>query len=315
MAALFPEGVDVVGPRIDGNPPERLFEIQRRTKEWQEVGLDIRFIDKPYSEIDFSQYDLLIETVETFQYANDWKNHCTRIECPIIVTSCWYDNPRTNVPSGYVEAVKKFPVIVQMPGNLAGWQDSPFKDVVAIPNPVGEWYFEEPWTGTGGKALYVLAGKDKWRPTDKRVLGIDILEKLQERFPGCIMHHDGAVNYLTPKELGKLYRESRVFLQLDDPDSGRKLTGTFTEAVASGCPVLTKESTSMDHGAFVGLNGMSTNDFDRMCLFVGRCLESHGFAQSCSDWSRKIGMDNFSVAAVKPRYEEVIQRAQKAFHD
>jgi hypothetical protein len=314
MAVLFPdEGIDVVGPRIDDNPPERLFEIQRRVREWAEVGLQIRFVDKPYSEIDFSGYDLLIETVETFQYAEDWKNHCTRVECPIIVSSCWYDSPRTLIPSGYIEAVRKFPVVVQMPANLAGWRASPFADVTAIVNPVGEWYFDEPWTGDNGKALYVLAGKDLWRPADKRVLGLDIVERLQERFPSRILHHDGAVNYLTPKELGKLYASSRVFLQLDDPDSGRPLCGTFTEAVAVGCPVLTKSSTAMDYTKYVNGNGLMTNDFEQMCTFINLLFTDDSLAQIASHNGREIGREHFSYAAVRPQYDALIHRAQEAF--
>jgi hypothetical protein len=39
----------------------------------------------PYSSVDLHAYDLLIESMETYVYTKEWREHCERLECPILL--------------------------------------------------------------------------------------------------------------------------------------------------------------------------------------------------------------------------------------
>lgn len=304
MAAIFP-GLTVIGP-----PPDDLYKWDSRIlplakaidrqAEWKELGLDIRFEEKSYSECDFSKFDLLIESVETFNYAADWKNHCTRIECPTIVFVCWYDNP-SYLPANYRLKIEHLPILLGMPSSVPAWQAA-YPQAKFAPVPVGDWWFEREWIGEREEALFVLAGKDLWRPSDKSVCGVDWLEKLCQRFPSKIHHHDGAMEFRTSKQMAEMMSEYRVFVNLDGP-GGRPLCTSFTEALAAGMPVAARDLPSLSYKSFIHGNGISTDDFDKMCWFIEECFKTPVFAQACGQKSRSIAMDHFSTKAVRPYYD------------
>lgn len=315
MASLFP-GITVVGPRPDAMDSwdKRILPLAKaagRIAEWKELGLDINFDERPYSEIDFSQYDLLIESVETFFYAEDWKNHCDRVQCPIIVKVCWTDSPH-HFPQNYLDKMKHFPVLVEMPSHFDTWKNSAFSDVTCVPEPVGDWWFEKEWTGVKEEVLFVLAGKDIWRPADITVCGVDIWERLVKVFPSKTHHQDGAVDFKTARQMTELFSESRVFVNLDRQDA-RPLAASFTEAVAAGMPVVARDLPTLSYKNFIDINGICTDDFEAMCGFIYKCLNDIEFARACSTRSREIGRASFSAAAVRPIYEAAAERAKIVF--
>lgn len=307
MAAIFP-GLTVIGP-----PPDDLYKWDSRIlplakaidrqAEWKELGLDICFEEKPYSECDFSKFDLLIESVETFNYSADWKNHCTRLECPTIVFVCWYDNP-SYLPANYRLKIEQLPILVGMPSCVPAWQ-AVYPQAKFAPVPVGDWWFERKWTGEREEALFVLAGKDLWRPSDKTVCGVDLLEKLCDRFPGKIHHHDGAMQFKTSKQMAEMMSEYRVFVNLDGP-GGRPLCTSFTEALAAGMPVVARSIDGLSYKDFIDSNGICTKDWQVLSSFIGICLEDKEFAEKCSNRSREIARKHFSVEAVRPYYEVLV---------
>jgi hypothetical protein len=301
MAAIFP-GLTVIGPPCDAlySWDKRILNLAKakdRVKEWQEVGLDLHFEEKPYSECDFSKFDLLIESVETFDYAADWKNHCHRVECPILVFVCWYDGPGY-LPSNYREKIKNLPIKVGMPSIVPSWK-SAYPQAEFGPLPVGNWWFEREWTGLREEALFVLAGKDLWRPADKSVCGVDLFERLSERFPGRMHHHDGAMEFKTSKQMAEMFSQYRVFVNLDGP-GGRPLCTSFTEALAASMPVVARNPSYRD---YIDGNGICTDDFDQMFYFIDRCFEKIEMARDCSVRSRQIGKACFSTEVVRPYYE------------
>jgi hypothetical protein len=315
MAAIFP-GLTVIGPPCDDlyKWDKRILPLAKangRIAEWKELGLDIHFEEKPYSECDFSKFDLLIESVETFNYAASWREHCTRIECPIIVFVCWYDSP-AYLPHHYLKKIENFPVLLGMPSHLNAWRTA-LPDVNTAAVPVGDWWFERPWTGVREEALFVLAGKDIWRPADKTVCGVDIWEKLCERFPGKMHHHDGALDFKTSKQMAEMCSEYRVFVNLDR-SGARPLCTSFTEAVAAGMPVVARDEEGLSYKDYINLNGICTDNFETVCRFIKQCFVDMEFAQRCSVRSREIGKASFSVEAVRPTYEEAAVRAMAVFH-
>jgi glycosyltransferase involved in cell wall biosynthesis len=304
MAAIFP-GLTVIGPPCDAlySWDKRILNLAKakdRVKEWQEVGLDLHFEEKPYSECDFSKFDLLIESVETFDYAADWKNHCHRLECPTMVFVCWYDGPGY-LPSNYREKIKNLPIKVGMPSIVPSWK-SAYPQAEFGPLPVGDWWFEREWTGLREEALFVLAGKDLWRPADKSVCGVDLFERLSERFPGRMHHHDGAMEFKTSKQMAEMYSEYRVFVNLDN-SAGRPLSTSFTEALSAGMPVVARDLPGLNYKDYIDGNGTYTENFDTMCDFIDHCFSTIGFARTCSMYSRAIARAAFSVANVRPNYE------------
>lgn len=316
IATIFP-GLTVVGPRPDDMDKwdKRILPLAKaagRIAEWRELGLDINFDERPYSQIDFSQYDLLIESVETFYYAASWREHCTRIECPIIVKTCWI-NSTSDFPSAYLNRLRKFPFLLEMPAHLDFWKNSEFTDVTLVSNPVGKWWFEKPWTGEKEQVLFVLAGKDIWRPSDITVCGVDLWQRIEKEFPGRTYHQDGGINFKTGKQMTELFSESRVFVNLDR-EYARPLTTTFTEALAAGMPVVARDLPTLSYKDFIDWNGICTEDFDLMCAFIDKCLSDLDFAREKSKRSREIGLKSFSVETIRPTYEEAAVRAMAVFH-
>lgn len=315
MACLFP-GLTVIGPPCDDlyKWDSRILPLAKaidRRKEWKELGLDIHFEEAPYDRCDFSKFDLLIESVETFNYSQDWKNHCERVECPIIVTTCWTPSPGYLEPN-YLNRIKKFPFIVQMPTQFDAWKNSILSDVSSILVPVGDWWFEKEWTGDKEQALFVLAGKDLWRPADKTVCGVDLFERLCEVFPGKMYHQDGALDFKTGKQMTELFAESRVFVNLDRQDA-RPLCTSFTEALAAGMPVVARDLPTLSYKPFIRGNGVCTDNFEDMCDFIHMCFKHPSIARDCSRKSREIGRTHFSTDAIRPQYLAVADRAKKLF--
>jgi glycosyltransferase involved in cell wall biosynthesis len=304
LATIFP-GLTVIGPPCDdlNKWPKEILPLAKaidRVKEWQEVGLDIHFEEKPYSECDFSKFDLLIESVETFNYSADWKNHCHRVESPTIVFVCWFDNP-SYLPENYRQKIKNLPILLGMPSALPAWQ-SEYPQAKVAPVPVGNWWFEREWTGIREEALFVLAGKDLWRPGDKSICGVDLFEKLCERFPGRMHHHDGALEFRTSKEMAEMFSQYRVFVNLDGP-GGRPLCTSFTEALAAGMPVIARDLPGLSYKDYIDGNGIYTDNLEAMCSFLHACFVDTTFARVCGQRSRDIARKHFSVEAVRPYYE------------
>jgi hypothetical protein len=315
MAALFPEGVEVVGPLADDQ--HYWNDYRRKSAEWTDLGLQVTLDLRPYGEIDFSVYDLLIESVETFAYAREWKKHCHRLECPVVVKACWTRSPLdrlAGVPRVYRRKTRRFPVLLEMPAHAQAWTDAGYRDVNVISNPVGDWWFEREWTGEDGKILFVLSGAREWRGDPTR-LGLDVWDEICKAFPGRTHHHDGHVAYLTSRELTDLYRRSRVFVNLDRPfgQGERPLTLAFTEALSAGLPVVARDLHGLSYRSLIDTNGLATNDVGAMIAYLDRCLTDREFARAAGARSREIARQNFAVAALRPRYEVVFERARAAF--
>jgi hypothetical protein len=315
MAALFPEGVDLVGPQSDDQ--HHWNNCHSRLDGWKELGLKVRIIEEPYDSVSFHDYDLLIESVETFQYSKDWVNHCCRLECPILLKACWTDKPGAFFPPAYVKKVRDFPILLEMPAHAPNWKGAGFRDVNFIPNPVGEWWFRREWTGQKEQVLFVLSGKDSWRGSDLSVVGFDLWERLCDRFPGKTHHHDGNNTYRTPQQMTELFSESRVFVNFDRPYGfgERPLTLAFTEALSAGLPVVARDLPGLNYRQYIDTNGACSQDFQAICSFIERCLTSLEFARRCSVRSREIGRKAFSFDSLRPRYAELISRAEGVFAD
>ena len=313
MSTMFP-GLTVIGPPCDDlyTWDKRILATAKaidRQPEWKELGLDLTFEEKPYTECDFSKFDLLIESVETFNYAAEWKNHCHRIECPTIVFVCWYDNPGY-LPENYREKIKNLPILLGMPSTLPAWQ-SVYPQSRVVPVPVGEWWFEREWTGVREEALFVLAGKDLWRP-EKSVCGVDIFERLSERFPGKMHHHDGAMEFKTGKQMAEMFSEYRLFVNLDNAGA-RPLCTSFTEALAAGMPVMARDLPGLSYHDYIDTNGLCTDSFDAMCQMLQWCFSRQDRAMKYSRRSREIAKEHFSVYAALPHYIQAAAEAREAF--
>jgi len=321
MAALFPEGVELIGPQSD----DRHYwnNCHLRLESWRALGLKIDIVEKPFDALDFSKYDLLIESAETFQYSKDWRKHCLRIECPVLLKACWTDDPRGRLPPAYIKKVRQFPVLLEMPAHAPNWKNARFRDVNVIPNPVGDWWFQQPWTGAKDQVLFVLSGKDSWRglsgneswKADPSWNGWNSWEELCRRFPGKTHHHDGAKNYKTPQEMAQFFSESRVFVNFDRPYGcgERPLTLAFTEALSAGLPVAAYDLPGLNYRQYIDSNGICSSNFDAICKFVDKCLTDFDHARTCGLRSREIGKAGFSFDSLRPRYAHIVSRAQRAF--
>lgn len=311
MAALFPQDIEVVGPHPPS--PSGLGALSGRLGEWQDLGLRIAIRNASYSDIDFAEYDLLIESAETAFFSDDWKNHCHRWECPTIIRACWSRDP-SGLPPGYASK-KDCPILIEHPPHVDIWKAAGWPDVTALPEPAGDWWFKREWTGAKEQILFVLAGKDLWRPADRTCLGLDVWDAICQRFPGKTLHHDGAVNYKTMQQMSEMFSESRVFVNLDTPYGAgeRSMALVFTEALCAGLPVVARDIPGLSYHDYISGNGVCTNNFVEMCGFLEHCLSNREFAKGSSTRSREIGSTNFSTAALRGRYDEVIERARSAF--
>lgn len=314
MASLFPQGIEVVGQLSDDrhywNDPNRKLE------EWKELGLKVSLNLGSYAEIDFSRYDLLIESAETFSYSKDWAEHCFRVECPILLKVCWSKDPASvPLPKKYIKTVREFPVLIEMPAHAKAWRAAGFKDVNVIFNPVGDWWFNKEWTGDEERILFILSGTKAWRG-DPSLHGFDIWDKLCQRFPGNTYHHDGHESYKTSKQMVELFCKSRVFVNLDKPygQGERPITLAFTEALSAGLPVVARDLTGLNYKDFIDGNGVCTNDLEIMVSFIRKCLDNPEFAQACSKRSREIAQRIFSYDSLKPKYQELMERSTDVFH-
>lgn len=313
MAALFPEGVEVVGPLADSG--HYWNDYRRKVGEWEELGLRVSLKLAPYSSLDFRTYDLLIETVETFAYAKDWREHCERVDCPIVLKACWTRSPLGLVPPAYLEKTRGFPVLLEMPAHAPAWRAAGYRDINVIPNPVGQWWFDREWAGEKERALFVLSGVGDWRGNDPSRFGMEIWEEICREFPDRTHHHDGHVSYLTSREMTDLFASSRVFVNLDRPfgQGERPLSLAFTEALSAGLPVVARDLPGLSYKTLIDGNGVCTNDVTFMCDFIERCLTDREFALARSRRSREIAAAAFSQTILRPRYDEIIERARKAY--
>jgi hypothetical protein len=315
MASLFPEGVEVVGPLADTG--HYWNDYRRKLGEWRELGLQVSLRLDPYESVDFGAYHLLIESVETFAYASSWRQHCHRLECPILLKACWTRSPSELVPDAYLEKTRHFPVLLEMPAHAPAWRAAGYSDVNVIPNPVGQWWFDRDWSGKKEQALFVLSGANdlQWRGSDPSWFGFEIWEQISRAFPGRTHHHDGNVAYLTSREMTDLYAESRVFVNLDRPygQGERPLTLAFTEALSAGLPVVARDLPGLSYKTLIDGNGICTNAVQEMLDFIERCLTDREFAGERGRRSREIGLAAFSQSALRPRYDEIIDRARKLF--
>jgi hypothetical protein len=309
MAALNLEtGIDVVGPPHPDQWGWNHYE--RRMSEWQQLGLDVRLDLRPYEEIDFSHYDVLIETYETLFIEPVWQQHCHRYECPTVVKACWARSPFPGIPLQYFDKIKTLPILLEMPAHVEHWESSGCRDVNLIFNPVGHWWFETEWTGAAKNAVMVLSGKNEWRQQQHH--GLDIFERLSADFPGRLYLHDGFENYRSSEEMAVLLSRARVFLALDQPfgQGERPLSLVFTEALSVGCPVVARDLPGLSYKDYIRGNGVATNNYEKVRDFVGRCLADLDFARACSRISRSIAEDLFSTRALQPRYHAIFGRAR-----
>jgi hypothetical protein len=312
MASLFPgEPITVVGPpnadRWGWN------DYQRRADEWRSLGLRIEFDLRPYAEIDFSPFDVLIETFETLEMDATWQEHCARFECPVVVKACWTKSPAQLCTEAYYQKIRDLPVLLEMPAHLPIWELAGFSDLNFLFNPVGDWWFDTPWTGAAKQAVMILSGKDHWRHTQHH--GLDFLARLQARFPGRIHLHDGMADYKTSRQMSYMLSGARVFLALDEPygQGERPLSLAFCEALAAGCPVVVRDVPGLNYKDFITTNGVATNDLEAMCAFVERCLTDFEYASQCSAESRRIAREHFSTERLQAKYLEIFERARQAW--
>jgi hypothetical protein len=310
MAALNLEtGIDVVGPPHPDQWGWNNYE--RRMEEWRRLGLTVRLDLRPYGELDFSQYDLLIETYETLFIEPSWQEHCHRYECPTVVKACWTRSPFPGIPHQYFDKIKTAPILLEMPAHVGNWETCGFSDVNLVFNPVGYWWFARAWTGDGGNAVMVLSGRNKWR--EQRHHGLDLFERLAHDFPGRLYLHDGIETYRSSEEMAELLRAARVFLALDEPfgNGERPLSLVFTEALSAGSPVAARDLPGLSYGDYIDGNGICTNEYTRLRNFVGRCLDDLEFARSRSAASRRLARNLFSTTVLQPRYDEIFLRARQ----
>jgi hypothetical protein len=312
--ALFSEGIEVVGPQ-NGNLDDWNKVYSLKKKEWEELGLRIKLTLKPYKDIRFSDYDVMFESTETFTWAKDWKDYCNKIGCPVIQKACWIKKPKEVLPRNYIRTRKDYPVLLEMPAHASGWTKVGFTDVNVVFNPVGNWWFDQTWTGKSNRILFVLAGTNVWRDKDPTRCGLDIWAKIAKDFPNEAYHHDGHDVYTSPLQMVKLFSESLVLVNLDRPygQGERPMTIVFTEALSAGMPVMARNLPGLNFRDYIDMNGECTNDYEKMKSFLHRCLNDHDFAKSCSRRSREIGESQFSVKMLRPKYDAIIQRAVEVY--
>ena len=228
MAALFPEGVEVVGPLADGG--HYWNDYRRKMREWEDLGLHVTLRLSPYDQIQFSDYDVLIESVETFSYSRDWLDQCHRLECPVLLKACWTRDPLEVLPAptSYFKRRKSFPVLLEMPAHARNWEAAGFRDVNVLPNPVGDWWFARPWSGEQERVLFVLSGAKAWRG-DPSWFGLDMWEEIKRAFPGRAHH-------LRPPHRDEDARQLRLFAHPGGHQHRRGLAGEAHLAARRALP-------------------------------------------------------------------------------
>jgi hypothetical protein len=312
LACLFPgEPITVVGP--PNADRGGWHDYARRADEWRDLGLRIELDLRPYDQIDFSGFDVLLETYETLDMEPSWREHCARYECPVVVKAGRTPEPGVNCPEPYYNKIKDLPVLLATPAHVPRWRMAGFSDPTFLFSPVGDWWFDTPWTGVTQSAVMVLAGKSQWR--DAGLHGVDLFERLQARFPGRVHLHDGMAQYKTSRDMSYMLSGARVFLALDQPQGHgeRAVSLAFTEALAAGCPVASRDLPGLTYKDFMTTNGVATNDFEALCGFVDRCLNDFDFAKDCSQESRRIAQENVSAEGLRVEYLKVFDRAREAF--
>lgn len=312
MAVLFPEGIEVVGPLADDE--HYWNNYHRKIQEWKDLHLNVSLNIQKYQYVDFSAYDLLIHSAETFGYSSDWKNYCHRIECPILLKACWTKYPALAMPNSYIELTRQYPVLLEMPAHLEMWRREGYDDVNLIFNPVGDWWLKQDWTGNLEQVLFVLSGSKSWRG-DLSHHGFEIWRKIVDIFPSNTYHHDGHESYITSIKMAELFRDSRVFINLDCPygQGERPITLAFTEALSAGLPVIARRLPGLSYINYIDSNGVCTDNLQVMINFIDLCLSDKEYARKCSIRSREIACKNFSYSALRPKYGEIIERAKKVF--
>ena len=304
--AALGEEVTVVGPR--GDMAHLWDSFNARIAEWNRMGLKVKWLETPFYKIDYKPYDLLIHSTETFGYAKEWVKYYSKATIPTVLKTCWGKVPTNYLPHAYLQQMLERPVILEMPSHLEDWKGAGFTDVTALPNPVGDWWFEREWTGSMDTVLFVLAGRHKWRLKDETLLGLDWWERLCRIFPEHCHHHDGYNAYLTPIQMAEMFACSRVFVNLDTPfgEGERPLALAFTEALAAGMPVVARDLPGLDYKKF----GAVISGFEELVEFVRTCLKDQEFASACSEINRETAWNNFSTRVLKPEYEAVFGRAK-----
>jgi hypothetical protein len=287
---------------------------ERRLPEWEAQGLKVELRQRAYKDIDFSEFDLLIETFETFGMDPSWVENCTRYECPTVVKACWTRDPWYFRTGDYFNKAHNLPVLLEMPAHVANWEMSGFSDVNLLFNPVGDWWFNTPWSGRDGRAVMVLSGKDQWRL--KQHHGLDLVDRLKSDFPGRIHVHDGLVDYKTAQQMADMLAGARVFLALDEPygQGERPLSLVFTEALSAGCPVAVRDLPNLSYRHFIDGNGIAANNYEALRDYVGSCLNDHAFASQASARSRAIAHRHFAMETLRQSYATIFERARERFH-
>jgi hypothetical protein len=138
-AALNPQtGLEVVGPA----PSSRSWwDHEPHVAGWRHLGLAIHFNVRPYSELDFSLYDLLIETLEPLSIEPTWTHHCHRYECPTIVNAGSTKTPFPTIPACYFDKIRSLPILLETSAYTADWETCGFSDLNPLTGLAGNSSF------------------------------------------------------------------------------------------------------------------------------------------------------------------------------
>ena len=277
---------------------------------WNPVNLNIEYRIQPYGQWDVSDIDVMVESIECFQYGENWKHQCLQYNCPTIFKVCFINDGKF-FPEKYLHKIRKIPAVVEADWQVGFWQGVGLQ-VTKIHNPVGHWWFEKEYIGDEETAVYVVAGMHKWRG-DGLSLGWDWWQEIERTFPGKTLHHDAAeLGALTPLQLVDMFSHKRAFVNLDW-DSGRPLSTAFCEALSIGMPVISRRCSNLNYQDFIDTNGIATNDKNEMYTFIEHCLNDIEFAKQCGKRSREIAQGHFSHTVARNSMNNVIDRAIETF--